>query len=100
MKKLMVYLDDDFHEDLKELAHRKKTSMAALVRYAVDRAFEDELDEISSARAFEEMMVSARENMTLEQYMERRGLALPHRDVNEGSTGPGQVAERRSSYGV
>ena len=42
MAKLLVYLDEDFHEDLKELAHRKKTTMAALVRYALDYTFEDD----------------------------------------------------------
>ena len=39
MKKLLVYLDEDFHSDLKELARRKNTSMGALVRYAVDLTF-------------------------------------------------------------
>jgi hypothetical protein len=53
MKKLLVYLDDDLHEDLKELAHRKKTSMAALVRHALDATFEDDLDSIVAERALE-----------------------------------------------
>ena len=51
-----MYLDDDFHEDLKELAHRKKTTMAALVRYAVDITFEDELDVIAGERSLEEYL--------------------------------------------
>ena len=40
MKKLMVYLDEDTHENLKTLAFQEKTTMAALVRYALDKTFE------------------------------------------------------------
>ncbi len=54
MKKLLVYLDEDLHEDLKELAHRKKTSMSELVRYALDATFEDDLDVIAGEHALEE----------------------------------------------
>ncbi len=54
MKKLMVYLDEDMHEDLRQLAFRKKATMAALVRYALDKTFEDELDLIAAERALEE----------------------------------------------
>lgn len=54
MKKLMVYLDDDLHESLRVLAFRKRTSKVALVRYALDKVFEDELDAIAGERALEE----------------------------------------------
>ena len=54
MKKLMIYLSEDVHEDLRQLAFRKRTSMAALVRYALDKTFEDELDVIAGERALEE----------------------------------------------
>ncbi len=49
MKKLMVYLDEEMHEDLRLLAFRKRTTMAALVRYALDKTFEDDLDIIASS---------------------------------------------------
>ena len=54
MKKLLVYMDEDMHEDLKELAHRRKTTMAELVRCALDVTFEDELDVIAGEHALEE----------------------------------------------
>jgi hypothetical protein len=77
MKKLMVYLDEDFHESLKELAHRKKTTMAALVRYAVDLTFEDDLDVISGELALEEALRDPSSTISLDEYIKRRGLELP-----------------------
>ena len=56
MAKLLVYMDDDAHEDLKELAHRHKTTMAALVRYAIDKTFEDQLDVIAGEKGLEEYL--------------------------------------------
>ena len=99
MKKLMVYLDEDMHEDLRELAFRKKTTMAALVRYALDKTFEDELDDISSLRALEEAAQHPEEVVTLEEYMEQRGLALPSRPYAARQARPRKVAEPRREYG-
>jgi len=79
VKKLMVYLDDELHEDLKVLALRRKTTMAALVRYALDKTFEDELDVIAGERALEEAIRDPSSTMTLEEYARRRGLALQRR---------------------
>jgi hypothetical protein len=50
VKKLLVYLDDVVHEDLKTLALQKKTTMAGLVRYAVSVTYEDELDAVAAER--------------------------------------------------
>ena len=74
MKKLMIYLNEDVHEDLRQLAFRKRTSMAALVRYAVDKTFEDELDVIAGERALEEAARNPESTMTLAEYIEKRGL--------------------------
>jgi len=74
MKKLMVYLDDDTHEDLRILASRKRTTMAALVRYALDKTFEDDLDVIAGQRALEEAARDPSSTITLEEYRARRGL--------------------------
>jgi predicted DNA-binding protein len=85
VKKLMIYLGDDLHEDLKALAFRKRTTMAALVRYALDRTFEDELDVIAGERALEEAARDPSSVMTLEEYLEKRGLALPDRANAKGA---------------
>jgi predicted DNA-binding protein len=72
MKKLMVYLDEDMHEDLRQLAFRKKTTMAALVRYAVDKTFEDDLDGIAADRALEEAARDPGSTMSWEEYKAQR----------------------------
>ena len=72
MKKLMVYLDEDMHEDLRELAFRKKTTMAALVRYALDKTYEDDLDDISSLRALEEAARDPGSTMSWDEYKKQR----------------------------
>jgi hypothetical protein len=99
MKKLMVYLDEDVHEDLRVLAFRNKTTMAALVRYALDQAFEVELDDIGSERALEEAARHPEEMVTLEEYLEQRGLAVPSRTYATRPPRSRKVAESRHSYG-
>jgi predicted DNA-binding protein len=77
MKKLMVYLDEEMHEDLRELAHRQKTTMAELVRYALDKTFEDALDIIGAERALEEAARDPRSTMSWEEFKKQ----LARRDV-------------------
>jgi hypothetical protein len=79
MKKLMVYLDEDFHEDLKELAHRQKTSMAELVRFAVDEIFGDELDAILGERRLKEDLANPSERISLDDFIRKYNIALPSR---------------------
>jgi predicted DNA-binding protein len=84
MKKLMIYLDEELHGDLKALAFRKRTTMAALVRYALDTTFEEEMDIIGAERALEEAARDPSSTMTLEEYLEKRGLAVPGRANAKG----------------
>jgi hypothetical protein len=94
MKKLMVYLDEDFHADLKELAHRKKTTMAALVRYAVDKTFEDELDVIAGEMSLEEYLRDPSAAMSLDDYLKERGIVIPGRDDKARSAKPRSSARK------
>ena len=80
-KKLMVYMDEDMHEDLKTLAFQKRTTMAALVRYALEKTFEDDLDDISSRRALEEAVAHPEETMSWEEYKAERAA----RDIRAAS---------------
>jgi len=68
MKKLTAYLDNELHEGMKALAFRKRTTMAALVRHALDKTFEDDLDVIAGERALEEAARDPSSTMTLEEY--------------------------------
>ena len=91
----MIYLNEDVHEDLRQLAFRKRTSMAALVRYAVDKTFEDELDVIAGERALEEYAADPASSMSLDEYMEKRGIALSSGVEPARRARPRKVAERR-----
>ena len=84
MKKLLVYMDADFHGDLKELAHRKKTTMAALVRYALDATFEDELDVIGGERSLEEYLRDPSTAISLDDFLKEHGIVLPDRNHKKG----------------
>ena len=79
MKRLLVNLDDDMYEDLRRLAFEKNVPMAKLVRFAIDKTFEDELDSIAVARGIEEHAEDPSGTMTIEEYMESRRIALPRR---------------------
>ena len=53
MKRLLVSMDEDRYEDLRRLAFEKKGSMADLVRYAIEKTFEDQLDVMAIKRSLE-----------------------------------------------
>jgi hypothetical protein len=95
MKKLMVYLDDDFHEDLKELAHRKKTTMAALVRYALDSTFEDDLDVIAGEHSLQEYLRDPSSAISLDDFLKEMGIALPSRNDASSKKKPAAASTPR-----
>ncbi len=72
MPRLTISIDDDTREDLRELAVQKKTTMAALARYALDKTFEDELDAIAAERALEEGARDPSSTMSFQEYMSGR----------------------------
>jgi predicted DNA-binding protein len=95
MKKLMIYLDEEMHEDLRLLAFRKRTTMAALIRHAVEETFEGEFDGIAAERALAEYTADPAAAMTLEEYVQRRGIAIQGRREPARSARLGRVAEER-----
>jgi hypothetical protein len=72
MKKLLVYFDEERHEDLKELAHRKKTTMAELIRTALEEVFEDDLDAVRGERRLEEAANDLNGTMSWKEFKESR----------------------------
>ena len=50
MARIFVNVDDNLHEDLKELARRNDRTVADLIRSAIDDVFEDDLDAIRAER--------------------------------------------------
>lgn len=77
MKKLLVYLPDELHEDLKELAHRRKKSMGELVRKAVEKTYLDDLDVLEMERELEAYRRDPSSAISLDDYLRTRNIALP-----------------------
>lgn len=86
MAKLLVYLDDERHADLKELAHRHKTTMADLVRYAIEKTYEDQLDVVAGERSLEEYLNDPSSAISLDDLMKEMGVAIPDRGHKKGSS--------------
>jgi Arc/MetJ-type ribon-helix-helix transcriptional regulator len=51
MKKTMVYLPEELHEGLRQLAFEHRTSMAELIRRAVQSAYGETIEDIRDAEA-------------------------------------------------
>ncbi len=51
MKKTMIYLPEELHEGLRQLAFEHRTSMAELVRRAVQAAYGEVIEDIRDAEA-------------------------------------------------
>jgi hypothetical protein len=77
MKKLAVAFDSEFYADLKELSRRSRTSMADLVRYAVDKTYEDELDTIAGERSYENRLRNPSSTKPLDEVMKEFGVGVP-----------------------
>jgi hypothetical protein len=105
-KRLLVNLDDEQYEALRRLAFEKNTQMAKLVRYAIDKTFEDDLDGILGEMTLEEHLKDPSGSMTIEEYMESRGIGIrgrPHakRDTRARRTaGQGRGARARRDRGA
>ncbi len=79
MKKMLVYLDEERHKDLKELDHQKNTTMAALLRFAMEEIFEDDLDGIRADRRLEEAALDPESSISWEEYKAKRAGRVPAR---------------------
>ncbi len=73
MKKTMIYLPEETHEGLKRLAFEARTSIAELIRRAIDQAYQEDLEDI---RDMEEELAKYRADpgsaIDLEEYLKQR----------------------------
>ncbi len=80
MKKTMVYLPEELHEGLRQLAFEHRTSMADLIRRAVQAAYGETIEDIRDA---EEELASYLEDpssaMSLEDFVAERKRRAPRR---------------------
>ena len=71
MKKTMIYLPEEIHEGLRRMAFESKTSIAELIRQAVDQAYREDLEDI---RDMEEELAnySPETAISYEEYRQQR----------------------------
>jgi len=73
MKKMMIYLPDEIHEGLKCLAFETRTSIAELIRRAIDIVYGEDIEDM---RDMEEELAKYRADpgsaITLEEYLKQR----------------------------
>ncbi len=80
MKKTMVYLPEELHEGLRQLAFEHRTSMAELIRRALEAAYGETIEDI---RDMEAEIASYREDpsssISLDEFIAEQKLRVPGR---------------------
>jgi predicted DNA-binding protein len=73
MKKMMIYLSADMHEGLRKLAFESSTSIAELVRKAIEIVYGDDIEDIKDMEAeLSSYQAQAGSAVELEEYLRRR----------------------------
>lgn len=92
MKRLLVSLDDEMYEALRTLAFEKNTQMAKLVRFAIEEAFEDEIDGIIGEARLKEHLADPSGSITIQEFMKEHNIEPSRRDSAKGSSRTRRVA--------
>lgn len=80
MKKTMVYLPEEIHEGLRRLAFEHRTSMAELVRRAVEAAYGETIEDIRDMEAeLADYLKDPSSSISIEEFMAQRNLSVPGR---------------------
>ena len=80
MKKTMVYLPEDLHEGLRQLAFEHRTSMAELVRRAVEAAYRETIEDIADMEAeLAGYLKDPSTSVPLDEFLAQRKLSVPRR---------------------
>lgn len=73
MKKTMIYLPDETHDGLKNLAFESKTSIADLIRRAVDIVYGEAIEDIRDMeRELARYSADRGSSLDLDTYLEQR----------------------------
>jgi predicted DNA-binding protein len=73
MKKTMVYLSEEMHEGLKKLAFENNTSIAELVRKAIEIVYGEDIEDIKDMEVeLARYQAQSGSSVELEDYMRRR----------------------------
>ena len=76
MKRVLVSIPDDLHELLRELAHRKRTSMSKLILAAVEDTYEDQIDVIAGEIGLAEYLANPEDSISIQDYIAKRRSAV------------------------
>lgn len=71
MKRVLIYLPEELHESLREVAHRARASMSELIRVAIETTYEDELDAIEGEKGLEEYLADPSSAISWEEFKSR-----------------------------
>ena len=78
MKKTMVYVNEETHRGLKKLAFEKDTSIAELIRTAIDIVYGEDIEDIKD---MEEELARYQSHpnsaIELEEYLSRKKASVP-----------------------
>ena len=83
----MVYLPEELHEGLRQIAFEHRTSIADLIRRAVQASYGETIEDIRDAEA--ELAAYLRDRaaaVTLDDFLARHHASAPPRTRTEGST--------------
>ena len=76
MKRVLVSIPEDLHELLRELAHRKRTSMSKLILAAVEDTYEDQIDVIAGEIGLAEYLANPEDSISIQDYIAKRRSAV------------------------
>ena len=80
MKKTMVYLPEELHEGLRRLAFEHRTSMAELIRRAVQAAYGETIEDIRDGEAeLASYLEDPSSAIPLEDFLAQQKRRAPHR---------------------
>ncbi len=80
MKKTMIYLPNKLHEGLRQLAFEHRTSMAELVRRAVQAAYGETIDDIRDMETeIASYVKDPSSSISLEDFIAEQKLRVPGR---------------------
>ena len=69
----MIYIPDEIHEGLRKIAFEQKTSIAELIRKAIEQAYQEDLEDIGDME--KELALYAADRSTskeLDEYLDQR----------------------------
>ena len=79
MKRTMIYLPDDIHQGLRKIAFENNTSVAELIRKAVQAVYGEDIEDI---RDMEEAMADYEKHpetaIEFNEYLRQKKVNVPH----------------------